>query len=213
MQIRHCLAWLAAAAALAGCGGEVTGAAPTPSKTAQSAGHNPCSSYTCDGPGAELNIAYPYRLSTHCGVLGARFDGRSFYVQAVDPSTVTTGLNNPEDLGTMTRLSPHLAVFVASGGHAIQFVDSLPGVVGQPYPFRVLVLSGGNQLIDRKFAGRLWQAQGSLPGVVGPPYGNGQDRFTEVSGTMTLTAMNTAVFHSATGAQVRFVAVDPGGCD
>jgi hypothetical protein len=160
-----------------------------------------------------MAIAYSYRLHTHCGVLGTRFDGRPFYVEAVDPSTVTTGLDNPEDLGTMTLVSPHLAVFVTSQGHIIQFVDSPPGVVGQPYPFRVLVLSGGNQLIDRQFAGRLWRAQGSIPGVVGPPYGNGQDRFTEVDGTITLIAPDTAAFRSAAGAQVRFVAVEPGGCD
>ncbi len=111
----------------------------------------------------------------------------------------------------MTLLSPHLAVFRPSRGHAIQFVDSLPGVTSQPYPFRVYVLSGGNQLIDRGFAGRLWRAQGTLPGVVGPPYGNGQDRFTEVDGTMTLTGPDTAVFRSGAGAEVRFVLVHHSG--
>ncbi len=202
-----------AAATVAGCGPSVVAGGATPATNASSPSQNPCLGYTCDGPGAQLNTAYPYRLFTHCGVLGTRFDGRSFYVQAVDPSTVTIDLNNPVDLGTMTLRSPHLAVFVTSGGRAIQFVDSPPGVVGQPYPLRVLVLSGGNQLIDRQFAGRLWRAQGSLPGVVGPPYGNGQDRFTQVDGTLTLTDPDTAVFRSAARGQVRFVAVQPGGCD
>jgi hypothetical protein len=198
---------------VAGCGSGSVAARAAPTASVPSPSQNPCLGHTCDSPGAQLNTAYPYRLFTHCGVLGTRFDGRSFYVQAVDPSTVTIDLNNPEDLGTMTLRSPHLAVFVTSRGRSIQFVDSPPGVVGQPYPFHVLVLSGGNQLIDRPFAGRLWRAQGSLPGVVGPPYGNGQDRFTQVDGTLTLTDPDTAVFRGAAGGQVRFVAVQPGGCD
>jgi hypothetical protein len=202
-----------AAATVTSCGSAGVAARATPPTNAPSPSQNPCLGYTCDGPGAQFNTAYPYRLFTHCGVLGTRFDGRSFYVQAVDPSSATIDLNNPVDMGTMTLRSPHLAVFVTSRGRAIQFVDSPPGVVGQPYPFRVLVLSGGNQLIDRQFAGRLWRAQGSLPGIIGPPYGNGQDRFTQVDGTMTLTDPDTAVFRSAAGAQVEFVAVQPGGCD
>jgi hypothetical protein len=146
-------------------------------------------------------------------VLATRFDGRAFYVEAIDPSTITTGLNNPEDVGTMTLISPHVAVFKASGGSLIQFVDSPPGVVGQPYPFRVYVGSVGNQLVDRGFAGRLWHAQGTLPGVAGPPYGNGQDRFTVVQGTMTLTGPGSAVFRGSSGGQVLFVLQGPLGCD
>jgi hypothetical protein len=146
-------------------------------------------------------------------VLGTRFDGRALYVEAVDPSTVTSGLNNPEDLGTMTLVSSHVAVFRAASGSVIRFVDSPPGVVGRPYPFRVYVLSGGNQLIDRGFAGRLWRALGTLPGVVGPPYGNGQDRFTAVDGTMTLTSPDAAVFRTSTGAQVEFAPEEAQGCD
>lgn len=158
-------------------------------------------------------MGYPYRLFTHCGVLGTRFDGRSFYVEAIDPSTVTSGLNNPEDVGTMTLISIRVAVFRASAGNVIRFVDTPPGVVGRPYPFRVYVLSGGNQLIDRGFAGRLWRALGTLPGVVGPPYGNGQDRFTVVDGTMTLTGPAAAVFQASSGAQVQFVPEGALGCD
>jgi hypothetical protein len=152
-------------------------------------------------------------LHTHCGVLGTRFDGRSFFVEAADPSTVASGLNNPDDLGTMTLVSSHVALFRAASGSVIRFVDSPPGVIGQPYAFRVYVLSGGNQLIDRGFAGRLWRALGTLPGVVGPPYGNGQDRFTVVDGTMTLSGPDAAVFRTSTGAQVQFVPAGPVLCD
>ncbi len=211
--MRRCLAYLIAAVAFAACGTASERPAVDPSFKARSPGQNPCSGYTCDGPEAQPNVAYPYRLHTHCGVLGTRFDGRPFYVEAMDPSTVTSGLNNPEDLGTMTLLSPHMAVFRAAAGNQIRFVDAAPGILGQPYPFRIFVLSGGNQLIDRGFASRLWRAQGSLPGVIGPPYGNGQDRFTEVGGTMTLTGADTAVFRSHSGAQVRFTLVGPVGCD
>jgi hypothetical protein len=152
-------------------------------------------------------------LHTHCGVLGTRFDGRIFYVEAVDPSTVTNGLNNPEDLGTMRLVSSHLAVYRAASGTVIRFVDSPPGVIGHPYTFRVFVLSGGNRLIDRGFAGRLWRALGTLPGVVGPPYGNGQDRFAAVDGTMTLGSPDAAVFQTSTGAQVQFAPAGMVLCD
>lgn len=213
VQLRRWLAYLMAAVALAACGAASVGAAASPLQNASTPNQNPCSAYTCDRPGAQLDVAYPYRLYTHCGVLGTRFDGRDFYVEAVDPSTVTYGLNNPEDFGAMTLMSRHLAVFRTSGGHLLRFVDAPPGVIGQPYPFRVFVLSGGNHLIDRGFAGRLWRAQGWLPGVVGPPYGDGRDRFTDVDGTMTLTAQDAAVFRSRAGAEVPFVRVGPFGCD
>jgi hypothetical protein len=211
--IRRGLACLIAAIALAAC--ETAGERPLadPSFQARSLAQNVCSGYTCDGPGAQPNATYPYRLNTHCGVLGIRFDGRPFYVEAMDPSTVAIGLDNPEDVGTMTLLSPHTAVFRAAVGKQIRFVDAPPGVIGEPYPFRVLVLSGGNQLIDRGFAGRLWHAEGVLPGITGPPLGpKGQDAVTAVDGTMTLTGPDTAVFRSG-AAEVRFAQVGPVGCD
>ena len=213
MGIKRVLAVLLVALGLAACHSAGPNPVASQSLAAGSQSQNPCSGYTCDGPGAHLNVSYPYRLFTHCGVFSTRFDGRPFYVQAIDPSTVTAGLNNPEDVGVMTLLSPHLAIFRTSAGNLIRFVESTPGVIGRPYPFRVYVLSGGNQLIDRGFAGRLWRAQGTLPGVVGPPYGNGQDRFTVVDGMMTLTGSGTAVFQSGSGAKVEFVTVGPVACD
>jgi hypothetical protein len=211
--IRRCIGVLLAAVALTACETAGEGPAADPSFQPRLSAQNVCSGYTCDGPGAQPNAAYPYRLNTHCGVVGVRFDGRPFYVAAMDPSTVTIGLDNPEDLGTMTLLSPHAAVFRAAAGKQIRFVDAPPGVIGEPYPFRVLVLSGGNQLIDRGFAGRLWHAEGVLPGITGPPLGpKGQDAVTAVDGTMTLTGPDTAVFRSG-AAEVRFAQVGPVGCD
>jgi len=199
--------------AVAACGQVRTAPDASPSVGRLAAALDPCSGYTCSGAGASLNVAYPYRLNTHCGVLSAWFDGRAFYVAAVDPSSVTVGLENPEELGAMTLLSPHDAVFRAASGAVIPFVDAPPGVIGTPYRFRVYVLSGGNQLIDRGFAGRRWQAEGTLPGVTGPlPGPKGQDAFTEVEGTMTLTGKDTAVFRSTGGGEVRFVARGPVGC-
>lgn len=213
MTVRRCFGLVLVALSLVACRTASPESATSLSLAIDSPSPNPCSGYACNGPGAKLNTAYPYRLFTHCGVLGTRFDGRSFCVEAIDPSTVTSGLNNPEDVGTMRLVSTHVALFRSSVGNAIRFVDAPPGVVGRPYPFRVYVLSGGNQLIDRGFAGRLWRALGTLPGVVGPPYGNGQDRFTVVDGTMTLTGPDAAVFRASSGAQVQFVPEGALGCD
>lgn len=200
----------ALAGCLAACNSEHV--ATTTFQTTSPRADNPCSSYTCDGPGAQLNVSYPYRLFTHCGVVSTRFNGQSFYVAAIDPFTVISGLRNPEDAGTMTLVSPHAAVFRASSGQTIPFVDSPPGSVGVPYPLTVSVSSGGNQLVDRPFAGFVWKAQGTLPGVSGPPYGNGQDSFIHVPGTMTMTGPESATFRSNSGAQVQFVHAAM-GCD
>ena len=112
----------------------------------------------------------------------------------------------------MTLLSPHSAVFESSSGSFIQFVDAPPGVIGTAYPFTVYVAFGG-KVIDRAFAGFVWKAEGSLAGVSGPPYGNGQDTFTTVTGTMTLTSDGSALFRSNTGSQVQFVHELALGCD
>jgi hypothetical protein len=213
VPMRHWPACLLIALAVPACAGIGVAPAASPSPGDRSLAPDPCSGYTCSGPGAQLNGAYAYRLHTHCGVLSTWFDGRAFYVEAVDPSTITSGLDNPEDIGTMTLLSPHTAVFRASAGKMIRFADAFPGVIGEPYPFRVYVLSGGNQLIDRGFAGRLWQAEGSLPGVTGPSPGpKGQDALTLVEGTMTLISGDMAVFRDRAGGEVRFKLRGPVGC-
>lgn len=213
MEFRRSLACLAVVVAGTACGAGPTGLEGGRSSEQKAPSPNPCPRVTCDAPGTRVNFSYPYRLFTHCGVLETRFDGRAFYIAAIDPDSVTGGLNDPEDVGTMMLVSPHVAVFRSASGNLIRFVDSPPGVTGRAYPFRILVQSGGNQLNESRFAGRLWRAQGTLPGVTGPPYGNGQDRFTVVNGTMTLTGQQTAVFRSSTGTEVQFVDEGPMLCD
>src|ERR1700687_2970025 len=161
-----------------------------------------CNAYSCDGQGAQLNVAYRHQLPTHCGVLETQFDGRLFYVESLYPSDLPPGLDGPKDLGTMTLLGAHLALFQDSVGHSIRFVDSPPGVIGRAYQFTAHVLAGGNTLIDEHFAGRLWHPQGTLPGVSGPPYSNGHDAWTPVPGTMTLLSGDNSVFRTEGGATV-----------
>jgi hypothetical protein len=174
---------------------------------------NPCNADGCSGPGAQVNVAYTYRLSTHCGVLEIRFDGRVFYLESINPAAVLVGLDQPEDIGTMALLSAHLAVFQDAAGHTVRFVDSPPGSIGKAYPFTVYVYPG-DQLIDVRFAGRTWHALGTLPGVSGPRYGNGQDRSTAVTGNMTLVSRDKAAFVTPSGSTVEFVRANPVlGCD
>jgi hypothetical protein len=174
---------------------------------------NPCNQYTCDGPGAQLNIAYTYQLPTHCGVLEVAFDGRVFYVESLYPADVPAGLDQPVDAGTMVLLSAHLAEFQDPSGHHIRFVDSPPGEIGQAYPFTVHVLAGGNLLIDERFAGRVWHPQGTLPGISGPPYGNGQDAYAAVTGSLTLVSADRAVFVTSNATTVAFGRTSLGGCE
>jgi hypothetical protein len=174
---------------------------------------NPCGPYTCDGPGAQIGIVYPYKLSTHCGVLQTRFDGRIFYVESLNPDDVSVGLDQPVDTGTMVLLSTNLAAFEDSAGHHIRFVDSPPGEVGKQYSFTVHVAAGSNQLRDEKFAGRIWHPQGDLLGRGGPPSLNGRDAYTPVTGTLTLQDEDHAVFATPAGQRVAFIRAPVGGCD
>jgi hypothetical protein len=169
---------------------------------------DPCNAYSCDGQGAQLNVAYRHQLPTHCGVLETQFDGRLFYVESLYPSDLPPGLNGPTDLGTMTLLGAHLALFQDSVGHSIPFVDSPPGVIGRAYQFTAHVLAGRNTLIDEHFAGRLWHPQGTLPGVSGPPYSNGLDAWTPVPGTMTLLSGDKSVFRTEGGTTVDLARTD-----
>jgi hypothetical protein len=174
---------------------------------------NPCNQYTCDGLGAQLNIAHTYQLPTHCGVLEVPFDGRVFYVESLYPADVPAGLDQPVDAGTMVLLSAHLAEFQDPSGHHIRFVDSPPGEIGKAYPFTVHVLAGGNLLIDERFAGRVWHAQGTLPGISGPQYGNGHDAYAAVAGSLTLVSADRAVFVTSDATTVAFDRTSLGGCE
>lgn len=195
--MRAGLAAIVAALLIAGCDTPTTGSArasPRPTPTP-----------------AFIPVSEPFDLYTHCGILGTDFAGRAFYLETLDPSDVPYR-GNPSAPGWMTLVSPHVAEFTDAGGHRIRFVDYLPGEVDHPYPLTVLVMSGGNQLGDRQFAGRRWRTTDTLPGVVGPPYGNGQDAFTEVYGTMTLLGDGNARFKSNAGAIARFSPLPPVGC-
>lgn len=173
---------------------------------------SPCRPFTCDGTGAKNGVAYQYQLLTHCGVLETRFDGRVFYVEALYPADIPAGLDAPFDAGTMALLSAHVALFRDAAGHAIRFVDSPPRVIGEAHPFTVHVLAGGNQLIDERFAARLWHPQGTLPSVSGPSSGNGQDAYTPVSGTLTLLSAARAVSSTPNTRTAAFVRT-PSLCD
>jgi hypothetical protein len=196
---------IAATLVMAGCGGS----AATTDTTTNTA--------TAPSAAPAVRVPQPFRLFTHCGILTTYFAGRTFYLEALDPSRVVNPLGdplgNPFATGSMTLLSPHLAEFTDVAGHRIRFVDYLPGEVDRPYALTVLVISGGNHLADVSFAGRRWHTTDTLPGVVGPPYGNGMDAYTQVPGTMTLLGDGDARFTSAAGAVARFSPLPPAGCD
>jgi hypothetical protein len=159
--------------------------------------------------GAQIGLAYPHTLSSHCGpVLSTEFDNRTFYQDDFSPARVPTGresTNRYEDpKGTMTLLSERVAEYLDSTGYTIRFVDYYPGEEGRSYPLQVHVLSGGNRLLDVSFAGRRWHTEDTLPGVTGPPYGDGRDRSTMVAGTFTLLSADRADFVSAAGARLHF---------
>ena len=157
---------------------------------------------------------FAYRLFTHCGVTSITLHGRLYYVAAVDPWSVTAGLTNPEDDGSMTVVSEHELRFSDPQGNVVPFTDQPPGTVGVAYPFRIHIHSGGDAIMDVAFAGRRWHATGTLPGVHGLAYGNGEDRSSDVDGTMTLLQSGDAVFRTASGASVTFLQVpEPIGCD
>jgi hypothetical protein len=201
--MRPGLAAIVVALLIVGCDTRTTGSATsTPKQT--------------PGTAAFMPVSQPFSLFTHCGILTTYYAGRTFYLEALDPSHVAIvgdRLGNPFATGTMTLISPHVAEFTDVAGHRIRFVDYLPGEVDQPYPLTVFVISGGNQVVDRQFAGRRWRTTDTFPGVAGPPYGNGRDAFTQVHGTMTLLGDGNARFRSDAGAIARFSPLPPVGCD
>jgi hypothetical protein len=82
------------------------------------------------GPGAEIGRPYEYDLYTHCGILGAEFDGREW--DATPPLTNGSGnppegWGNPSDHGTMTLLAENVAEFKSDGGLVARFRPRKPG--------------------------------------------------------------------------------------
>ena len=66
----------------------------------------------------------PYNLYTHCGVDEARIGSQ--YFEATHPlsdgsGNPPAGWGNPYQAGTMTRMSPAVAVFTDSAGHRVTF--------------------------------------------------------------------------------------------
>jgi hypothetical protein len=165
--------------------------------------------------GAQIGLAYPHTLYTHCGLLSTEFDNRTFYVDDFYPARVPRGDRSNrygDPKGTMTLLSEHVAEYLDLSGYTIRFVDYYPAEEGRGYPLQVHVLSGGNRLLDVLFAGRQWHTDDTLPGVIGPPYGDGRDRFTVVAGTYTILSADRADFVSAAGARLRFTRLGPQLC-
>ena len=82
---------------------------------------------TTDGPSGSVTVAgspRPYQLLTHCGIDEARLGGRQF--EAVHPlsdgqGNPPAGWGNPFQRGTMTLLSPTLALFRDHAGHRVLF--------------------------------------------------------------------------------------------
>jgi hypothetical protein len=158
--------------------------------------------------GAQIGLAYPHTLYTHCGLLSTEFDNRTFYVDDFYPARVSKRSESSnrfgDPQGMMTLLSEHVAEYLDSTGYTLRFLDYYPGEEGRGYPLQVHVLSGGNRLLDVSFAGRRWHTDDTLPGITGAPYGDGRDRSTMVAGTFTLLSADRADFVSAAGVQLRF---------
>jgi hypothetical protein len=89
-------------------------------------------------PQAELGVAYPFDLYTHCGIRGARFAGREWTAirPAADPQRLpdSTGITRYTGYiaGTMTLVRPDLLRFtltdpyVSGAGQSFDFVPVVP---------------------------------------------------------------------------------------
>lgn len=84
----------------------------------------------CAGPVA-VGVPYLYVLRTHCGIHDAYFDGRLWRARprlSDGSGNPPPGWTNPEQLGTMRRLGPTLAVFEARHtGSLASFTPAPPG--------------------------------------------------------------------------------------
>jgi len=73
------------------------------------------------GPGALSRATYPFKLFTHCGILGAYFDGRFWRAQPslTDGSgNPPRGWGNPYEIGTIKLVSREVADFRSEAGRA-----------------------------------------------------------------------------------------------
>jgi hypothetical protein len=104
-------AWALAAWALAACGSSPAAPLASPGRP------SPATAIAAGSP-------QPYRLYTHCGIDEARIGHR--YFEAVRPLTdgagnPPPGWGNPYQPGTMTLLSPAMAVFRDHARHRVLF--------------------------------------------------------------------------------------------
>lgn len=132
--------------------------------------------------------SYPYRLLVHCGVESAEIDGRTFYVDRPTGirSADLSSAGQPVDVGTMTLVSYHRALFRDADGREVVFVDHLPVVTGRAYPVQVAI-TAPSRLDSLLFAGGVFaqmsDARPALPGAPG----------TTLSATATLIDTEHAV--------------------
>ncbi|WP_433604935.1 hypothetical protein [Prescottella agglutinans] len=76
-----------------------------------------------------IGTAYRYKLYTHCGPLEALFAGEYWVVVPPPEQAVTaSGWGDPDQKGTMTRVSEDEAVFEAEGTRAR--LTRRPGATG-----------------------------------------------------------------------------------
>lgn len=114
---------VAVALALAGCAASGHGQSSPPTTTA--AYCSPAEAGPPCGPGATVGSAYPFTPFTHCGILGAYFDGR--FWRAAPPlsdgsGNPPRGWKNPSDTGTIRLVSHEVAQFRSDGGLTARFV-------------------------------------------------------------------------------------------
>lgn len=79
------------------------------------------------GPGAQLGIAYPYSVRTHCGVTIMQFDGRWWKVSpplSEDPYNPPPGWDDNVERGTIRLLSHDQAEFRTSRGAVAKLVPT-----------------------------------------------------------------------------------------
>ena len=87
------------------------------------------------GPGATIGTAYPYALSTHCGIGTVILDGQRWV--PTDPplpaSAAPYGWGDPYENGTITVLKPGVAAqFTGSTNHTVRFRGPKDGAAPAP---------------------------------------------------------------------------------
>ena len=87
------------------------------------------------GPGVEIGTGYPYTLYVHCGIRGARFDGRLWMADPI----LSDGSGNPplgwalaDSVGMMELVNDDLAMFTAESGRIIEFKPWPPNIEWRP---------------------------------------------------------------------------------